>query len=178
MTMIERPEKRVNIIRDVVEDRLCLRFSPKDKISEIIQRMQRQNCVAAGVVNNKGKFLGMITEREIVRRAFGTATNIEERLDIISKRPSSADLTAWDIMIADPNKLDPEDSIETAVDLIDYYGYRFMPVVDKSGEFLGIADERELHKFAKIKTQRLLQVKDSLLAYTMGSEPYGRGAII
>ena len=96
----------------------------------------------------------------------------------ISNLKSSEDKTAWDIMIASPDVLHPEDTIEKAVDVIDYFGYRYMPVVDSQGSLMGIVDARELHRPAKIKAKKLLEAKDSILSYMMGSEPYGRGAVI
>ena len=178
MTMLERPENYAETVRDMVENRVCLQFKPKDNLPDIIARMHRHGGGVGGVINEAGKFIGMITEREIVRRAFGTATNMQERLDHISNLKSSEDKTAWDIMIASPDVLHPEDTIEKAVDVIDYFGYRYMPVVDSQGSLMGIVDARELHRHAKIKAKKLLEAKDSILSYMMGSEPYGRGAVI
>tara|TARA_B100000508_G_C11397676_1_gene246626 strand:+ start:118 stop:651 length:534 start_codon:yes stop_codon:yes gene_type:complete len=172
----ERPKNYAETVREVVENRVCLKFSPKDKIPDIIARMHAHGGGVGGVVNEAGKFIGFITEREIVRSAFGTATNMQERLDFISNQKSSEDKTAWDIMIASADTLHPEDHIEDAVDVIDYFGYRYMPVVDSQNNLIGIADARELHRHDRIRAKNFLETKDSMLSYVMGTEPYGKGA--
>lgn len=174
----ERPPNYSETVGDIIGDRPCLAFSPTDKVPDIIARMQADKKGVGGVVDKSGRLIGFITEREIVRRAFGTATNMQERLDVISSRKSSEDKTAWDIMVASPDTLHLDDAIEDAVDVIDYFGYRYMPVVDSRGHLRGIVDARELHKHDKIRAQKLLESKDSILSYVMGCEPYGKGAVI
>lgn len=178
MTMLDRPKKYAETVRDVVENQGCLRFKPSDTVSDIIYRMHRHGGGVGGVVDSANKFIGLVTEREIVRRAFGDTNRLQERLDYISDLKASRDETAWDVMIANPDKLDPEDSVEDAVDVIDYFGYRFMPVVDNQNQLIGIVDARELHKHAKMKAKALLETKDTILSYVMGTEPYGKGAVI
>ncbi|MCI5060182.1 MAG: CBS domain-containing protein [Alphaproteobacteria bacterium] len=172
----ERPKKYAETVHDVVENRACPKFSSKDTVSDIIRRMHQHGGGAGAVVNAENKLIGLVTEREIVRRAFGDTSKLQERLDYISHLKDSKDETAWDVMIAQPETLNHDDSIDDAVDVIDYLGYRFMPVVDNQNRLIGVVDARELHKHAKLKSKALLEKKDSLLSYMMGSEPYGVGA--
>ena len=69
-----------------------------------------------------------------------------------------------------------DESIDEAQDIITYFGYRYMPVVDHGERLRGIIDSRELHQHVYAKSQDIMQSKDALLSYFMGSEPYGIGA--
>lgn len=178
MTMLKGPKKYAETVRDIVENRVYLKFSPKDTVPDMIKRMHTHGGGAGGVVDSSGWFVGLVTEREIVRKAFGSSLNLQERLDYLSDQKSSEELTAWDVMIAGADTIHPDDSVEDALDLITYFGYRYMPVVDAQGTLAGIVDARELHQHVQAKSQDIMESKDTLLSYFMGTEPYGVGAAI
>lgn len=178
MTMLKGPKKYAQTVGEIVQDRVCLKFSPKDTIPDMLERMSAEGGGAGGVIDASGKFIGMITEREIVRKIYGNAKKMEERLDALSDIKASKHLTAWDVMIASPDALHPDDDIEDAEDVITYFGYRYMPVVGPNDKLHGIVDARELHQHVYAKSQDIMESKDTLLSYFMGSEPYGIGATI
>mgnify|MGYP000017593124 CR=1 FL=1 len=176
MTIRKRPEKYAQTVRDIINEREYLTFSPKDTTPDMIERMQIHGGGAAGVIDDSGRFLGLITEREIVRKAFGTSLRLQERLDQLSQLEASDNMTAKDMMIANADVLNPHDTVEDALDIITYFGYRYMPVVNSDRTLAGIVDARELNLHAYLKSQDALKSKDMLLSYYMGSEPYGSGA--
>lgn len=178
MTMLRGPKKYARTVREAVQNRVCLKFSPKDTIPEMIERMHTHGGGAGGVVDSSGRFIGLITEGEIVRKVFGNSLKLKERLDTLSNQPSKTDMTAWDVMIASPDTLHPDDSVEDALDMITYFGYRYMPVVNDQGTLASIVDARELHQHVQAKSQDIMESKDTLLSYFMHSEPYGIGASI
>ena len=178
MTMLKGPKKYAQNLREIVQDRACLKFSPKDTIPDMLERMHAQKVGAGGVIDASGKFIGLVTEREIVRKIFGNAQKLEERIDMLSDPKESKYLTAWDVMIAAPDTLHPDEGIEEAQDIITYFGYRYMPVVDHKERLHGLVDARELHQHVYAKSQDMMESKDTLLSYFIGREPYGIGASI
>lgn len=178
MTMLKRPVKYADTVADLLSERHRINFSPTDTVPSMVETMYQQGMGAAGVTTADNKFIGLVTEREIVRKVFGSPRFMEKRLDYLSRKDagnSYKDMTAWEVMIANADALSPKDSIEDARDIISYHGYRYMPVVD-NGTFTGVVDARELHEHAYAKSRETLHKKDALLSYLMGGEPYGTGA--
>jgi len=176
MTMLKKaPKEYAGTVRDIVKDRVCVTLRPTDKLPDIIKKMHHQGGGTCGVTDRSGKFVGFITEREVIRKTFGNSLNVQERLDGLSEQKSAEDITAWDIMITNPNTLHPSDSVEDALEAITYFGYRYMPVVNNHGTLSGIVDARELHQHAYAKSRALLDSKDTLLSYFMNTEPYCAG---
>lgn len=173
-----KPKKYAETVGEIVQNRHFLTFHPDDKIPEMIERMSDAEIAAGVVVSSSGRCVGIVTEREIVRRAFGNTQKMQVRLDYLSDNKQVDEKTAWDIMIASPDRLHPEDSIEDALDVISYFGYRHMPVVTHQGTALGIIDALELHEHVQERSKEIQDCKDSLLSYFMGLESYGRGASI
>ena len=170
------PKNYAETLRDIVQYRKPITFNIKDTVPDMIERMHSHSSHSGGVVDSEGHFIGLVTEREIVRKTFGNALRLDERLDYLSEQSSKPDLSAWDVMIPNADTLHIDDSIEDALDLITYLGYRSMPVLNSSGSFQGIVDARELHQHDHIRSRAIMDSKDSLLSYFMGSEPYGIGA--
>ncbi len=167
-------------VGDVVRKRSCLRFYPKDKVTDIIKAMHGHHLGAAAVVEPTGRFVGLITEREILRRLFGMLPETAEQERFAEENKELGDLTAWDIMIASPVCLYEDTSIEEALDQITLHGYRYMPVVEAGdrGRLCGIVGERELFSYAQARARRELDAKDSLLSYLMHHELYGIGGVV
>ena len=178
MTKKQRPGSCAQTVREIIENNPILFFRATDSVTDVISELQRLGLSFGGVVDLSEKFIGMITEHEIVRKAFGDTSNLQDRLDSLAQKSSADSLTAWDVMIANPNSLQPETSVEGALDIITSYGYRCMPVVDFQGRLLGIVDAVDLHRHVHEKAKAEIKAKDSLLSYFLGSEPYGIGASI
>lgn len=171
----------VDKVGDIINPRTCLVFYPKEKVSDIVEAMHGHHQGAVGVNDASGRFIGMITEREILRRLFQMAPETKEQQRFADEDKAVMDLTAWDVMIAAPACLSPDTDIEAALSMITDYGYRFMPVIAQDGdrkELVGIVSERELFMHVQEKTRRTLKAKDSLLSYFMHHESYGAGANI
>ncbi len=173
MTIRQGPKKYAKTVCDIVKDRAYLKFYVKDTVPDMVERMHTHGGSAGGVIDTSGKCVGLITEKEIVRKAFGNVLNLQKKLDDLCEKKSTGEMTAWDVMIANPASLHPEDSVEDALDYITYFGYRYMPVINSQGTYTGIVDARELHQHLYAKSQDLMQSKDTLLSYFMGTEPYG-----
>lgn len=170
----------VDKVCDIINPRSCLTFYLKEKVSGIVHEMHGHHSGAAGVIDGEGRFIGMITEREILRRLFKMTPETDEQQRFVDENKATMDLTAWDVMIAGPKCLTDDMQIETALAIITDCGFRYMPVVDKNDreKLLGIVGERELFMHVQEKHRRSLQAKETLLSYFMHHEPYGTGANI
>ena len=176
MIMLETHLKNARIVQDLVTGRPCLRLTPSDKLSDILIQLEQNASTSAGVCDPSGRLIGFITEREIIRKTLGRNLVATKTLDDALEDCVRQDLTAWDVMIPNPDVLRSDDLIEDGLDIITYFGYRSMPVVNQTGALQGVIDARDLNRAVHEKSQQMLKSKDSLLAYFMGSEPYGIGA--
>jgi CBS domain-containing protein len=139
----------------------------------MVDRMHAAGTGAGAVVDGSGRFIGLVTEREIVRRVFNASNGFAERLKHIYQYKSAQDMTAWDVMIPNPDTLSVHDNVEDALDVITCYGYRYMPVLSKRDRLAGIVDSRELYHHVRNKSKALIESQNNLLSSFMGREPYG-----
>lgn len=176
----ENLQKNIDTVGDVIRDRLCLAFSPHDSVKDIIHAMHGHHSGAVGVQDASGRLIGLITEREILRRLFWMKPDTTEQKVFAAEDKAREDLLARDVMIVDPACLTEDTPVEQALDEIMSLGYRYMPVVssDRRGALQGIAGQRELLYYAQAKARRELEAKDSLLSCFMHHEPYGKGVVI
>lgn len=172
------PKKYAKTVDDLIQGRPYVKFSVNDTLPDILKRLGTFKGGSGAVVETSGKLIGLITEREIIRRVLDIPIKANDEVYGFSVKEKDSKLTAWQLMIANPDTLHLSDSIENALDVITYYGYRHMPVVDYKGRCLGIVDAREIHAHIEMKTEDIIDSKDALLSYFMHSEPYGRGAAI
>ncbi|MCB9991188.1 MAG: CBS domain-containing protein [Rhodospirillales bacterium] len=170
----------VQTVRDIVNQRPCLTFYPKERVSDIVREMHGHHSGAAGVIDADGRFIGLVTEREILRRLFKMIPETEEQIRFADDDKPIMGLTAWDVMIATPDRLPADMPVEEALEVITQAGYRYMPVMEgkNSQTLAGIIGERELFLYAQGLINRKLAAKDTLLSYLMHHEPYGCGAVV
>lgn len=180
MTMKHKKDslsKRVDTVGQIVSERPFLTFHTKDSIQHIVREMQGKHHGAVGITDATGRFVGLMTERDILRKIFGTHCEsqaaFDERHHKMSIYPET--LTAWDVMVPNPVCLFEDMPVEEALDNIKELDFRFMPVVkrDDKDTLTGIASERELFWHTQEKTRRMLENQSNLLSYFMHYEPYG-----
>jgi CBS domain-containing protein len=162
---------------NIAAARKCLLFHPDQLIKIILAAMQREGTGCAGVVDEKGRLVGMLTEREILRRIFAMVAD-----PTISRRNigrNVEDMTVRDVMIANPRTLDEDTDIEDALALMTELGFRFMPVVSGSDRrrLIGLADEREVALHVKNRLDRIKReaARKEAFFHSLLHEPYGTG---
>ena len=162
-------------VGDIVQTRSAPTFKPGDCVPDLILHMHDHATGAGAVVDAKGCLLGLVTEREIIRRIFHRAPETIDPLEAVNldRDQTARSLTAWDVMIQGPDTLHIKDKVEDAHDVITYFGYRYMPVVDTARRLAGIVDERELYRHVRAKDKALMDSQSQLLAYFTHHEPYG-----
>jgi CBS domain-containing protein len=97
----------------------------KDNLSNAIEQMRSKNCVAVPVVNESGKLLGIVSDREI-----GLMVS---KLD---KKPS--EISVGETISAEVISCKVKDRLEVALKKMKENRIRRLPVVDKDEKVIGI----------------------------------------
>lgn len=166
-------------VGEIIGERCFLKFTPRQSVEHIVREMQKHHQGAVGIVDTADRLIGLVTERDILRKIFGaddeTVQDWDQRQVNLSRLPGK--LTAWDVLIPDPKCLEADMPVEDALEIIKGCGFRYMPVITQDGrkKLLGIVSERELFWYTQDKIRRIMEQKDNLLSYFMHHEPYGAG---
>ena len=101
-------------------------------LREVVAVMQKRR-VAAVVVTDAGRVVGIFTERDVLNRIVGLALN--ETLPI------------REVMTRTPRVLSPDDRIADAIHLMTDKGYRHIPLVDRDEREVGMISARDIVEF-------------------------------
>ena len=114
-----------------IKYRLTATVSPKETISGTIRKMIEHDRGALPVCNDKGELVGIITERDIVRKCFsGSADCAKLKIqDVMSKK----------IVIGNP-----EDKLDYAINVMKQERIRHLPIVDNNKKVIGMISMRDL----------------------------------
>lgn len=169
--------REISQVRDIAANRHCLRFYPDQFIKLILKTMQNTRAGCACVVDDDGRLVGLLTEREILRRVFAILNDPTINHANIGKHID--DMTVQDLMIPAPRSLDADTDIEQALEIMTDLGFRYMPVVSRFDRTkpIGLVDEREVAIHVKNRLDRIKQeaaAKEQLL-HGLIREPYGAG---
>lgn len=172
--------RRVDTVGEVTVNRPMLTFRADDKVEHIVREMIKHHQGAVGITdtNASGKLVGLMTERDILRKIFGvhgeTQAQFDERNQNLDVYPGT--LLAQDVMTQNPVCLTDDMLIGDALENIKKHGFRYMPVVKRDNKELlvGIVSEREVFWHAQEKMRRTIQTQSQLLQYFI-AEPYGGG---
>jgi len=162
-----------NTIGCLIEGQEPLSFSKDDTIEHILNVMSLHCRYAGGVVDEKGRLIGLVTDREITRRIFSPQHSYADKMQDIYGHKDISRLKAWDIMIASPAHFDVNEDIESAFQRSGLWGYRYIPVTSERGKFRGIVDSRILQEKAYKHRQSFLERQTSMLNQFLFGEPYG-----
>jgi CBS domain-containing protein len=164
----------ISTVGDIAATRKCLFFHPDQFIKIILTAMQHARTGCAGVIDDDGGLVGMLTEREILRRIFEMVSDPTIHRRNIGKHVD--DMTVREIMIANPKTLKDDTDIEEALEVMTELGFRFMPVVSRdSRKLVGLVDEREVAIHVKNRLDRIKReaAEKEALLYSLFREPYG-----
>lgn len=104
-----------------------------DKVNTIAQKMQSENVGALPVVENhqSKKLIGIVTDRDLAVKVVG------EGRDATSTSVS-------DVMTPDPVVCHPTDDLDKTLAVMAKHQIRRIPVVDKSGQLVGIIAQADV----------------------------------
>lgn len=133
---------RLKIIPDVVRDQRLCAMHADGRVDEAARRMSYFNVGAIVIVDEQGKLIGIVTERDITRR-------------VVAERRDPAKTLLREVMSANPDALRPSDTAEDALRLMRVRGYRHLPVVDE-GRLVGMVSVRDLYEVTKLDIEQSL----------------------
>jgi CBS domain-containing protein len=123
------------IMPDIVKKQAVSSLKIDNTVLEAATMMTSANVAAIVVIDDDGKLVGIITERDLTRRA-------------ITKGLDPKKTPIGDIMTANPDTLAPDDSAGDALELMQSRHFRHLPVVD--GDIcVGMVSIRDLYIAAK-----------------------------
>lgn len=174
----KKQDREISTVGDIAASRKCLLFYPEQFIKIILKTMQNTRTGCAGVIDDNGHLVGMLTEREILRRIF--ALVVDPTINHANIGKHIDDMTVYDVMIPAPKTLNMDTDIEEALQIMTELGFRFMPVVSRHDkhELVGLVDEREVAIHVKNRLGRIKQeaAEKEQLLYGLFREPYGAGS--
>ena len=98
-------------------------IDPDRPVADAVRRM-RQEKVGCLVVCRGSRLVGILTERDLMRRVIARGLPLTT--------------TVADCMTPDPVTVSSKESIRTAIDRMEQGGYRHLPVVDEQQRLVGI----------------------------------------
>lgn len=143
-------------VRDIVR-RDTVTVSPETPVQEVIQRIDRSDIQRVAVVDDAGRLMGVISDRDLLRYFKQSHKGIW-RLFFKRKQPDDLDLgecggdlqaclgstRADEVMVTVPITIKESAPIEEAVALMTAKGLKRLPVVDPSGRFMGMISRDSL----------------------------------
>jgi CBS domain-containing protein len=124
---------------------------PNMNVSDVASQMVRSHISGMPVVDDDDTVIGIVTEGDLLRRAeVGTDHHRRRLLQFLMGPARLADeyvkshaRMVKDVMTADVALLDPQDSLDTAVDLMERRGIKRVPVVS-DGKLIGILSRADV----------------------------------
>ena len=114
-------------VSDVMSESLVW-CEPSATLKEAVHKM-RENDVGSVLILNKDELVGIFTERDLVR-AFDEGARPEDPVG--------------SFMTRDPITVNPDESLEGALQKMLSFGIRHLPVVSSEGRVLGVVSLRDL----------------------------------
>lgn len=103
----------------------------KDSLRDIAQRMVECDCGMIPIVDDDGKAIGAVTDRDIVCRA-------------IAKDRNPLELTAGDVMTSPAITVHPDADLKEFIHLLEERKIRRVLVADDDGRCVGIVSQADL----------------------------------
>jgi CBS domain-containing protein len=106
-----------------------IEVAPEDTLGEVAERMSAAN-VGAVIVKDYGRLIGILTERDMLKAMAARVHTSEARV------------RQW--MTEDPITASGETDVEDAARIMLEHGFRHLPVVEETGQVVGIASLRRV----------------------------------
>lgn len=105
-------------------------IKPDEKVSAAVKVMAEKN-IGAVLVVDKGNLVGILSERDMVRKLLSSGKNPDDT-------PVST------IMTPHPYCANPDKSIEACIAIMSEHRFRHLPVLDKDNKLLGMVSMGDL----------------------------------
>jgi CBS domain-containing protein len=137
LTQLDLPVAQNRVERSLMEDpilalqpRQPVTVRPSTTLREVLQLLLSENLGAVLVVDDAGKLVGILSERDLLNKVAGIVPGFDA-------------LPVRDVMTPKPEAITAEDSLAFAVHKMDVGGYRHVPVV-QDGRPTAVLSARDL----------------------------------
>ena len=134
----------------MVMTRLFVALKPTDSIQYAAQRLARNHISGAPVLEH-GRVVGVVSESDIIRAAYGPerglVSNLLDALANVSQEDTSQRLRTTrvaDTMSVPAITVPPEMTVSEAAALTERHGVKRLPVVDRDGYLIGVISRADL----------------------------------
>ena len=145
------------IVPDVISGQTLQMVSPYDDV-RVAAKLMRDKKIAAVLVMEGERLVGIITERDMTCRVVAAGLN-----------PDTA--VCANIMTTNPDTLSPDDTASDAISMMRARNYRHLPVV-KGERVVGMVSVRDLYAVYNTELQQDLRDKNAFIY----GESYGASA--
>jgi CBS domain-containing protein len=142
------------IVPDVINGQALHKVAPTESVRHTA-RLMREKKVAAVLVMDGDRLVGIITERDMTARVIAAGANPDTTL-------------VRDVMTPNPDTLGPDDKASDAIRMMREHNYRHLPVVD-GDKVVGMVSVRDLYAVYNTELEQDLRDRN---AYIYG-ETYG-----
>jgi CBS domain-containing protein len=118
------------IVPDVISGQTLQKVSPQDNVRNAA-KMMREKRIAAVLVMEGERLVGIITERDMTARVIAMGVDPDKAI-------------CRDIMTSNPDTLSPDDTASDAISMMRERNYRHLPVV-KGDRVVGMVSVRDLY---------------------------------
>lgn len=117
-------------------------LTPERTMMKASKLMKDNGIKRLPIVDENGKLVGIVSDRDIKEASPSKATTLDthELYYLLSE------IKLKDIMTTNPETVDPEDTVEKAAVIMDEKRIGGMPVVDKSGNLVGVITDSDIFK--------------------------------
>ncbi len=103
-------------------------------MAEVLARLKGKNVGCLQVVDEKGRLVGIFTERDVLYKVAGLIIDLDR-------------IVVESLMTADPTALQPQTAIQHALHLMSVHGFRHIPLIDEDYRPVGIVSFRDVVGF-------------------------------
>ncbi len=136
------------IVPDVISGQTLQKVSPQENV-RAAAKMMREKRIAAVLVMEGEKLVGIITERDMTCRVVAAGLDPDTTI-------------ARDIMTANPDTLSPDDTASDALNMMRERNYRHLPVV-KADRVVGMVSVRDLYAVYKSELEEDLKDRNAFI---------------
>jgi CBS domain-containing protein len=136
------------IVPDVISGQTLQKTSPRENV-RVAAKMMRDKKIAAILVMEGEKLVGIVTERDMTSRVIAAGLN-----------PDTAVIA--DIMTANPDTLSPDDTASDAINMMRKRNYRHLPVVE-GARVVGMVSVRDLYAVYNTELEQDLKDRNAFI---------------
>ncbi len=133
MPLVKRREFPLRVSDIMVKD--VVTAKKDDKIRDVAIRMYEKKIGSVVIVDDEGKPIGIVTERDLV---------------YVVARALTPDTPAWMVMTENPVVINENALVTEAMEKMRELNIRHLPVVDASGRLVGMVSFRDIVDFTAV----------------------------